>query len=150
MLSRIRDDLDANPDPGPWIAGARALSERLIINESSFYYFAELFTECVVFAASNSDPALCRLRDEMEAIERAHGLRDDEFWAIDDAPPEWRDLNDAWDRRADEIVVSHWRQAGNTDLADVRERNPDEFERRSEQGRIDLWGEDPADEDALE
>jgi hypothetical protein len=149
-LARIRHDLDGNPDPGPWIAAARTLSERLIISENAFYYFAELFTECVVLAASDSDPALCRTRDEMEDIERAHGLRDDEYWRPDDAPDDWRALNDAWDRRADEIVVSCLRETANADLADLREQNPREFERRSTQGRIDLWGEDDDVHDAYE
>jgi hypothetical protein len=141
-LSRIRADLDAAPDPGPWIAGARTLSERLIISDNAFHYFAELFTECVVLSASLSDPDLCRLRDEMETIERAHGLREDEYWDLEDSPAEWRDLNEAWDRRADEIVVSCLRQLGHADLADLRAQNPREFDRRSTQGEIDLWGED--------
>lgn len=150
MLARIRHDLDANVDPGPWIAAARTLSERLIISENSFYYFTELFTECVVFAASKSDPELCRIRDQMDEIEQSHGLRDDEFWHIDDAPDDWRDLNLAWDRRADEIVASSLRQLGHADLATLREQNPSEFERRGTQGRIDLWGEDEELDDALE
>jgi hypothetical protein len=131
MLSRIRDDLDARPDPGPWIAAARTISERLIISENAFYYFAELFTECLVFAASGSDPELLRLGSEMEEIERAHGLRDDEFWHLDDAP--------------DAIVASHLRELGNADLADLLEHNRREFDRRTGQGRVDLWGEDDAD-----
>jgi len=142
MLARIRDDLDARPDAGAWIAAARTLSERLIISENAFYYFAELFTECLVLAASESDPELRRLRDEMEDIERAHGLRDDEYWHLDDAPDDWRVLNEAWDSRADAVVASHWRELGNADLADLLERSRSEFDRRTGQGRIDLWGED--------
>jgi len=87
-LVRIRGDLDSKPEPGPWIAAARTLSERLIISESSLY----------------------------------------------------------WDRRAAEIVVSFLRETGNNDLADVREQNPREFERRATQGHVDLWGEPDADE----
>jgi hypothetical protein len=145
MLSRIRDDLDARPDPGPWVAAARTLSERLIISENAFYYFAEVFTECLVFAASGADPDLLRLGSEMEEIERAHGLRDDEFWHLNDAPDDWRALNDSWDSRADAIVASHLRELGNADLADLLEQNRREFDRRTGQGRIELWGEDDAD-----
>jgi hypothetical protein len=145
MLMRIRDDLDANPEPGPWIAGARTLSERLIISENSFHYLAEILAECLMFAASSSDPVLCRIRDEIASIERAHGLREDESWHIDDGPAEWRSLNAAWDRRADEIFAADLRRFGNADLADLVERNREEFERRSVQGRIELWGEDDTD-----
>src|SRR6185437_5445948 len=41
MLIRIRRDLDAQPEPGPWIAAARTLSERLIISFDALYYFAD-------------------------------------------------------------------------------------------------------------
>jgi hypothetical protein len=142
MLVRIRHDLDDNPDPGPWIAAARTLSERLIISENAFHYFAEIFAECLLLSASGADPELVRIRDEMDDIERAHGLREDESWHLDDAPADWLQLNDAWNHRADQIVASSWRQLGNADLANLFEQNRGEFERRSEQGRIDLWGED--------
>src|SRR4051794_5175966 len=122
-LARIRDDLDANPDPGPWIAGARTLSERLIISENTFYYFVELFTECLVFRASSSDPELLRLHMEMEQVERAHGLRDDEFWEVEHAPDDWKALDDAWNSRADALVVEELRELGHADIAAVRSEN---------------------------
>src|SRR5690348_41716 len=78
MMARIRQDLDANPDPAPWLAAARALWERLIISEDSWHYFAEMFTECLVFRASDSDPELVRIHDAMTAIEREHGLGEDQ------------------------------------------------------------------------
>src|SRR3954470_6194375 len=61
MLMRIRDDLDATRSPGPWIDAARTLSERLIISDDALYYFSEMFSECVVFAAAETDPELQRL-----------------------------------------------------------------------------------------
>jgi hypothetical protein len=147
MIGRIYDDLDAKPDPGPWISAARTLSERLIISDSALYHLAEKFTECVIFAASTEDPELARLRSEMVAIERAHGLREDDFWTTEEATAEWRALNDAWDRRADAIVGACFQENGHADLAVLWEENRAEFDRRAEQGRIDLWGEDDEVED---
>jgi hypothetical protein len=142
MLERIRQDLDATPEPGPWIDAARTLNERLIISEDTMYYFMELFTECIVYRGSNPDVELVRIREEMIAIERAHGLREDEYWQLDDAPPEWRSLNEAWERRSNEVVASVLRELGHTDIADACELRPREFEKRSEKGRIGLWGND--------
>src|SRR4051794_30850309 len=82
MLARIREDLDTTPEPGPWIDAARTLSERLIISDDAMYYFVELFTECLVYAAPESDPELARIVREMLAIERAHGLRESEYWRV--------------------------------------------------------------------
>jgi hypothetical protein len=142
MMARIRSDLDVNPDAGPWVAAARTLSERLIISEDSFYFLAEMFMECLLFSASRADLELSRIRDEMDEIERAHGLREDEFWRIDEGPDDWRGLNDAWNARAEEIVVSSLRRLGHADVAALREQHPAEFERRTEKGRTDLWGAD--------
>lgn len=142
MLRRIRDDLDATIESGPWIAGARTLNERLIISDDTLYYFVELFTECLVYEGSRSDSELVRISDEMQQIERAHGLGEDDYWRIDEAPAEWRSLNDAWERRADEIVDSRLRELGHADIADLRRQKPDEFDQRTSKGRIDLFGED--------
>ena len=140
MLGRIRSDLDANPNPGPWIAAARALGERLIISESTVYYFVTLVTESLILAATDSDPELCRIRGEMDQIERAHGLLEDEAWFVGEGPPEWQELNSAWNRRSEEIVVTSLRELGHPDFASLLAQNPDEFEARSSEGYSDLWG----------
>ena len=75
-------------------------------------------------------------------IERAHGLREDETWTIDEGTEEWRRLNESWHRRADEIVIASLREAGHADIAALRQKNRDEFYERVAKGRRDLWGED--------
>jgi len=147
MMSRIRNDLDASPDPAPWLAAARTLSERLIISEHSWYYLAELLTECLVYKGSSEDPELVRLYAEMERIEREHGLAEDEYWHIHEAPAEWRALEAAWNQRADAIVNAYLREWGHADVAELRENNRDEFDSFGAKGRIDLWG--PDDDDAF-
>ena len=147
MLGRIREDLDAVPEPGPWIDAARTLSDRLIIGEDSLYYFVDLFTECLVSAALDSDPDLTRIVAEMTAMERAHGLKEGEYWHTDDAPAEWQSLDEAWERRTSEIVGSRLRELGHADLADLYEKDSAEFERRSAKGQVDLWGDDDEGED---
>ncbi|MDB4877379.1 MAG: hypothetical protein JWM41_3825 [Gemmatimonadetes bacterium] len=141
MMDRIRDDLDLTPEPGPWIAAARSLSERLIISENSLYHLVEIFTECVVFAAAITDAELVRIGSELRDLERAHGLREGETWHVDDAPPEWRALSERWSNRADAVVAARLRELGHPDIAAVLEQSRSEFERRAEQGEIDLWGE---------
>src|ERR1043165_9883707 len=142
MMARIRNDLDARPVIGPWIAGARTLSERLIISENAFYYFTELFTDNLMFEVSQTDGELCRLRDAMEAIERAHGLREGEYWLTFEGPDEWRVLDDEWNRRADVVVNSVLRELGHGDVADLREGDPAAFQERCAKGRVEIWGEE--------
>ena len=142
MLERILQDLDADPNPAPWLDGARTLWERLIISEDTLYYLVEMFTECLVLRGSSEDADLARLRKEMEAIERARGLREGEYWHLDEAPADWLALDEQWNRRSDEIVNSYLREAHHADLAEMREKKPAELERRLEKGRTDLWGAD--------
>ena len=143
-LMRIRHDLEETPesDPAPWLSAARTLSERLIISENSLYYFAEIFTECMVFSASGADPELVRIRAEMDQVEIAYGLAEGQIWPVDQAPVEWATLNDAWNARADAIVVDTLRKTGHSDLADAREKNLRDFDRRMNKGRVELFGED--------
>jgi len=148
-FARILDDLDAKPkpEPEPWFDAARTLSERLLISEDTFYYFVDMFLECVIIAAAGSDPQLVSATNEMVDIERANGLREDESWTVGEAPEEWRSLNETWDRRAEEIVNGWLREAGHSDIAALREKNRDEFYDRVAKGRTDLWGEDDEEGD---
>lgn len=142
MFARILTDLDASPDPAKWIAAARTLSERLILSEDTFYYFVVKFTECLVMQASANDPELVRLSSEMQAIERAGGLAEDDSYTLDEAPPEWLALNDAWDERADYLVVEYLRTHGHADVASLMADDFEEFDARSSAGQDQLWGED--------
>ncbi len=149
MLGRILDDLDATPVPGPWISAARTLSERLIISEDTFYYFTDKFTESLIFEAMDTDAEAIALEEQMRAIERAHGLRDGEYWRLDEAPPEWLSLNDSWDARTQAIVAQYLRSTGHADVATMVVEAPDEFEARSSRGFADLWGEEEDELDDL-
>jgi hypothetical protein len=141
-FDRILNDLDADPEPGPWLDAARTLRDRLIISENAYCYLGEKLTECVVARSTEIDAELKRIGEAIEAVEEAHGLRDDEYWLVDDGPDEWRELNDAWNRRADALVIARLRELHHDELADLRAERPPEFEQRAEHGRVDLWGDD--------
>jgi hypothetical protein len=147
MFERILNDLDAKPEPKPWLDAARTLSERLVISEDTFFYIADLLTQCIMFAASSTDPQLMSASDAMIDIERAHGLHEDETWTTDEATEEWRRLSADWNRRANEIVNAGLRVAGHADVAAFREGNRDALLGRLAKGRRDLWGEDDEEGD---
>jgi hypothetical protein len=146
MWARILDGLDAVPEPAPWISAARTLSERLIISEDAFYWFAEKLTECLVFHGSKHDPELLRIYDEIDQIKRDHGLGEDEDWLVGEGPEEWTALNERWNARADEIVDAALRAAGSADVADLRKNDPNRYDERVDKGRLELWN-DASDEE---
>lgn len=75
------------------------------------------------------------LSDAMHAIEVAHGLKPNEYWLKNDAPPEWRALSAKWDaaavRRLSETFVEL--EDGKVSVLFAQERT--EFERLRERGR---------------
>jgi hypothetical protein len=84
------------------------------------------------------DRELKPLLRAMAAIERSHGLDEDEFFAPDDAPGDWRELDRHYEAvlsdKLDEVLA----EFGLTDLLDLRRRDPARFERMRETGRLAL------------
>lgn len=144
MMGRILTELEKTPEPGPWIAAARALAAEGLVSADAVFYFAEIFLECVTFRAVDNDPEMLRIYAEIDEVKRAHGLRDDEDWLVHDGPAEWQVLNAAWDERDRELRVLTLRAFGHHDLADVLERDPKEFRSREASGYFDVWGADEA------
>lgn len=140
ILGRIREELDRTPEPGPWIAAARALAAKGAVTADAVYYFVEIFLECITARAAWNDPEMLRLDGEMNRVKREHGLDEDDDWLVHEGPAAWQALNAAWDRRDHEIRVTTLRALGHDDIADLLERNPDDFGLREASGHFDLWG----------
>lgn len=138
MFKRILDDLDANPALVPWLNAVATLRDRLIIGEPETCYLASMFAESAIFGAVG-DPELDRIVADMQNIERANGLRADESYSLDDAPPDWLALNTEWDARADVITAQLLRDGGLADLARMYVERRAHFDDQSEEGRGRLW-----------
>jgi hypothetical protein len=147
IMGRIVLALDETAEPGPWIAAARSLEARGTISFDAVAYFAGRFLECISFHSSTCDAEMLRISDEMRRIEKVHGLHEDESWSLDEAPPEWLDLNKAWDQRDDAIKIATLRALGHEDLADLVAKDPREFEGAGAVGYHELWGDDGEDDD---
>lgn len=140
ITGRICEELERTPEPGPWIAAARTLAARGDISTNAVYHLVEMFLDGITAHAASNDPEMLRLYGEMDRVKREHGMAEDDDWRVDEGPAEWQALNSAWDRRDDEIRVATLRRMGHDDIADVLEHDPEEFGRREESGRYDLWG----------
>jgi hypothetical protein len=145
MLARIAEELARTPEPGPWIAAARTLAAQSVITENAALYLVEHFLECLTFHAIGHDPEMMRIQDGIDRVKREHGLGEDEDWYVDEGPAEWQALNADWERRDDEIQRATLRALGHGDLADLMQRDLEEYESRAEAGYYEFWG-DRADD----
>lgn len=145
MMDRIRTELDDTREPGLWITAARTLAAEGVISADAVYYFVEILLECITLHSAAHDGEMLRLSHEMDQLKRAHGLRDHEEWYVDEGPPEWTSLNDAWNARDREIRVATLRTLGHGDIADLLEHDPGEFRSREASGHTDVWGPDDAE-----
>ena len=75
------------------------------------------------------------LDEQMEAVKRKHGLKEDEFWSPNEAPQEYERLRleyqDAWD----ELFAAQLEMFGEGEMAGLFRAERVEFDRRSESGR---------------
>lgn len=66
---------------------------------------------------TETDAELVRLTAAMEAVERSHGLADDEYFHLDDAPADFLALSNAWDRRLNVIWAGELTTLGEPEMA---------------------------------
>lgn len=74
-------------------------------------------------------------------IERAHGLSDDEYWSIGEGPAEWEVLCKTHDELTAREFIRELQTFGLKVEAELREREPKQFDRRRELGRRAMNGE---------
>jgi hypothetical protein len=140
MMLRISEELIRTPEPGPWIAAARTLAAQSVITENALVYLVEQFLECITMDAIGHDPEMMRIEEEIERVKRQHGLGEDDDWYVHEGPPEWQELTAAWDQRDDELRVATLRALGHGELAELRERDLEEYQSRSDAGHSEFWG----------
>lgn len=75
----------------------------------------------------------------IDAVERNHGLRPDQYWAVADAPTEYKRLNREYERILDRKFVETLAEFGLDDLAALRRNNPRQFKRLRERGRRSVF-----------
>lgn len=139
MIVRIHKQLERVPEPGPWINATCALVAETVLTEDAAYSLIDGFLEYVTQVSFESDPEMLRILRELARVRREHGLPEGEDWCVGEGPEEWVELNEAWERRDHEIRVATLRALGHGEIAEVLERDPEEFRRRSDRGDADLW-----------
>jgi hypothetical protein len=124
---------------------AQALYAARRISRQEYVIFATYPVEGVHEARlmdGQYDDDVRKIAKEMAALEEKYGLGPSEFWPIGQAPKAYQRLSSQYDSAVDKRFVITLREFGLSDLADLRETNPDEFDRLRERGRRSVFHRD--------
>jgi hypothetical protein len=141
MLTDVMRDAENDGTADAWVKAVRALESQKRMSADLASFLIIRFVEGTMVQQTQTDSELRRLSDAMEAVERAHGLSEDEAWYVDEGPDEWRALNAEWDARYNAVIVETLRRVGETAFAEAAARHYDEYEILAEPGRRECFGE---------
>lgn len=120
-----------------------------VITPAQAFFLIANVTEQAMLARVEEDPVFLRIEGRLRAIEREHGLREDEWWRIGEGPPEWDALNEEWERHFDQQWSELLRSCGEPTMAELRATNAAAFSRGVDHG-MDAWWDEPDEAVELE
>lgn len=114
---------------------ARALYEARQISTSEYVFYVASQVERIAEARVQDDKELKKINKAIKAIEKLHGLADDEYWPRGKGPKEYIRLNKKWEAISEKTELDAFREFGLNDLAELQQQRPDEYCRLRERGR---------------
>ena len=136
LFDRVMDIIGRTGDAESWIRVVQRIRNAGEISGAAAYFMMFKFAEQLPTKAMETDPELRDISARIRAIERAHGLGDDESWYVDEGPPEWQDLQQQWSAKVDLMTSELFARVGEKELAsaDYAEVDP-----QFEAGRKELF-----------
>lgn len=88
------------------------------------------------------DSELRTISAKMDSIEQRHGLKDNQYWAIKDAPPDYQHESQKYDAVLDGKLIDVFRKFAPSELLDLLESDPNKFWALYERGRRSIFEQD--------
>jgi hypothetical protein len=99
------------------------------------FFYINYFINGIAEDIYCTDAQLNRIGQAVEAAEKAHGLKDNEYWRKGEAPDDVENLQAAWNGRADAIIADFFRKHGEADMANLLLGDRASFMDRIKNGR---------------
>jgi hypothetical protein len=145
-LSRLLEGMSSPPDwYSRWCAlgptssevdrlqACQAIRDAAVLPPAAGFYLVSWQIDAISNEVAEIE--LADMEQQLRAIERKHGLQDDEFFLPGEAPDEFEQLRLQCQAAWDGIFLRLLRQHGEPEMAELFETDGDEFERRSDAGR---------------
>ncbi|HHW09057.1 MAG TPA: hypothetical protein GXX29_03675 [Firmicutes bacterium] len=88
------------------------------------------------------DDELQQIVGKIERVRAEYGLANDEYWPLGEGPLEYRRLNEEYESVLVKKLISTFREFGLDELAEMKEKSPDEFDVDFERGRRSIFHRD--------
>lgn len=117
-----------------------------LLSEQEFMFFQFYSINCLLHESSwtngNYSEELEPLSEKMRSIEKANGLKSDEYWKIDDAPPEYQELNRQYEEILDSKLEGLVIEFAHDKVEKLFMEDRKQFEALSELGRKSIFIDD--------
>lgn len=120
----------------------QALYASRLFSTQEYVFHASLTLERLADKRAQNDSELNQINHAINKIRKKHGLKEDEDWRVGEGPEEHIHLNERWNTRYKHIELDVFREFGFSDLAELSEKSPNEFDRLRERGRRTVFHKD--------
>jgi len=108
---------------------------RVLPPEAAMFLIAVTLDDEFFLDALGEVPELKPVDEQLRKLEKAYGLKDDEYWPIGEAPEEIEKVRAEWEAVAERAKIAFFRSRGESELATLMEREPALYEQLLEVGR---------------
>jgi hypothetical protein len=141
LLVQLRHSVAEGMPVEPWISAVQTLRDLGTMGADHAFWLIAILSEDAVASIIDDDPRLSELSRRMRDVRRNEGLGDDEDYFVGQGPPEWEQANKDWNRRFDQLHVDLLRRCGEPEMARLMVLRRDEYDARTERGRLAGGGE---------
>ena len=130
------------------LAVFRAIRDDGCLPAEAGSYLVAYQTDVVV--SFEAETALSHLEDRLTAIQKAHGLAEDEIWPPGEMPAEFEAARNVYHDAWDQLFLDRLKADGEHELAELLRNNKLEFDRQQEVGRQFFFGDPTASRTEVE
>ena len=116
----------------------RMRDEGSLSADEAFFLLAEALERIADWREPERLPSLRWFSSRIDAMEKIYGLAPDEYLYVDEAPPEYRELNARYDRAWDAFTAETVREFDEMEIAELFIGDRAEYRRRCQRGRESL------------
>ena len=105
-----------------------------------YYFYQQFSIESLIFESRMMngvyDSELNPINDKMSLVEKKHGLNNDEYWTIEEYPPEYKKLNDEYEKVLDQNTELLYKKYTPKEIYNQYVNNNSEFIKIAQKGYI--------------